>query len=347
MNGTGRRSAARTSNCLRADLRRRCAALCVVLTFAGCAPADFPPALRYLTIDAAADPAPRIVEVDTRSGSTRALFAAPPFSDVRQAVLKSDGHTLVFSYTPPPAGGSGFYDRSAIFTLDTRRPGAGPEHWFGELETGVFLVEPALTPDDRYLYYVRVERSAHDGGFGERFALKRFDAVERSRRTLVPNAIWPRVSPDGNAVTFIGVNPLTLERGLYVSAADGSALRELIPRGRFFDIDAPVFSADSRTIYFTVAEPDRRQASRFSLISAAAAHADHNVPSSWWRIDASGGVPEPLGTPLALIRHGSLSPQGDAVLYSAAEGVFVLDLLTAAVQRIGLPTDFGTVQWLP
>lgn len=319
----------------------------------GCGPSPGPFEARYLVVDARAAPDHAVRTVSADGNRTRSLFDAPPFSRIHQAVMTPDGGQLVMAYTPPPRDGTGFFDHSAIYRLDLvdQRAGEGvePVRWFGQSTAGVFLLEPALAPDGSSVFFVRVEKFSLAGPSLEKITLERYDVATAAISQLLPNAIWPRVSPDGALLTFIGLNPVTRERGLFVSATDGSALRELVPIGRYLDIDTPVFSRDGRWVYFTIAS-EGAQSSLFQwqgLIGTAHAHADHNTPSQWWRVAVDGGRPEALGSERAIILHGDRSPDDEQLLYSTREGVFVQQLPHGDRQRVLAKGEYATVQWLP
>ncbi len=304
---------------------------------------------QFLVVDAreAPDHAVRTIDADGRPVAT--VFAAPPFSQVYQALLSPDGRHLVMAYTPPPKGGTGFFDHSAIYRLDLDADGATPQPWFGGSDAGTFLLEPAFAPDGGAVYFVRVDRFSLAGPTLETINLERYDTRTGEIRRLVPNAIWPRISPDGSLLTFVGVDPLTRERGLFVSRVDGGGLRELVPIGAHVDIDTPVFSGDSRWVYFTIAS-EKPGASLFrwpGLIATAHAHGDHNIPSQWWRIAVDGGRPEAMGSQRAIILHGDRAPDAERLVYSTRDGVFLQPLPLGDRQRLLPKGDYGTVQWLP
>ncbi len=324
------------------------AAVCALL--GGCTgDEDAPGPAQFMIVDARAAPDHAVRTVDSEGRAVDTLFSAPPFSQVHQAVLAPDGRYLVMAYTPPPRDGTGFFDHSAIYRIDLADDDAPPERWFGATDAGTFLLEPAFSPDGSAVYFVRVDRFSLAGPSLETINLERYDTRSGTIERLIPNAIWPRVSPDGRVLTFVGVDPLTRERGLFVAGPDGAGLRELVPIGAHVDIDTPVFSADSRWVYFTIAS-EKPGASLFrwqGLVATAHAHGDHNIPSQWWRIAVDGGRPEAMGSQRAIILHGDRAPDAERLVYSTREGVFLQPLPVGDRRRLLPKGDYGTVQWLP
>ena len=315
------------------------------------------PTGQLVVIDQRAVPQHRIVTIDAATKTITPLFSAPDFSRIHQLAVSPDGHSVIFAYTPPPSHGSGFFDRSAIYRLPLDTLQATPERLFGGTHPQEFYLEPTLSPDGRFVFYVKVAQDHTAVVPSSKVTLERYDTQTRASIPIAANGIWPRVSPDGTRLTFIGVHPQTQQRGLFIAAADGTTRRNIIPVGTFFDIDTPVFSADGRWIYFSVAEQPSQTSrlhgrhwqywlERLFGVSQAHAHADHNIPSDWWRMAVDGGTPERLTHRQDIILHGAFDPHGQYLAYSSLSGFYLMTQDGSNTTTLLSEPFYDTLNWL-
>ena len=286
----------------------------------------------------------QIAQVDLNNQQSTTLFQAPEFSQLFQIALHPNQETVYFSYSPPPSGGSGFFDRAGLYSLPLNSGEASPTLLLGGNVAGEYLLMPTVSPNGRFLYYVKQAQDPNSFGGGFLVTLERYDLETGNNQTIVLDGIWPRISPDGETLVFIGVEPQSLQRALVLTDLDGSGFEILVGIGRFFDIDAPIFSPDGQHIYFSVAEEAPVSfLDRLLGVQIAYAHADHNVPSDWWRISVNGGEPEQVTFFEDIILHGDFKPDTGQLIFSTQTGLFSLEP-DQSVETIEESTKFNTVQ---
>ena len=74
----------------------------------------------------------------------------------------------------------------------------------------------------------------------------------------------------------------------------------------------------------------------------------HSIPSDWWSVPVTGGVPARL-TQLQTIRlFASLSPDKKHIASLSGEGIFVMDQEGSNLTQLLFdPGVSGTVSWIP
>ncbi|MEM9384351.1 MAG: hypothetical protein AAGA68_04775 [Pseudomonadota bacterium] len=319
-----------------------CSALVAAMALVGCSEAPPPRNLasaRLLSISLAAAPEHGIVSLaaDGADDAERWLYRAPAGSEIRQLAVARDESFLVYSFVPPPQGNARLFDRSALYRMDLTAPEGNAERLIGGDTAGEYLLEPALSPDGRYCYHVRVAASDDAINAYSDVTLRRLDLRTGEVQDIIANGIWPTVSPDGRKIAFVGVQPLSQQRGLFLANADGSKLEMLVRVGKFFDVDAPAFTPDGRHLVFAVAEQDTRipAGQRRSLssrllslipINAAQAHNDHDVASDWWRVATAGGEPERLTQQEQIMSYGAFAGSDGPFAYATTNGIYLTNL---------------------
>ncbi len=297
-----------------------------------------------ITVLGQAYPDMAIAQYDLSTQQSTTLFQAPEFSQIFQVALDPQQDTAYFSFSPPPSGGSGFFDRAGLYTLPINQPGTTPTLLLGGNTAGEYLLMPTVTPNGRYLFYVKQASDPNSISGGFLVTLERYDLETGDNETIVLDGIWPRISPDGTKLVFIGVEPQSLQRALVLTDLDGNGFELLVGIGRFFDIDAPIFSPDGQSIYFSVAEEAPVSfLDRLMGVQIAFAHADHNVPSDWWRISITGGEPEQVTSFEDIILHGDFNSVTNQLIFSTQTGLFALEE-DLTVNTIEENASFNTLQ---
>lgn len=297
-----------------------------------------------LVVEGQAAPNQHLSLYDTQTQHLTPLFSPPQFSQIYQATLNENGTSAIFSFSPPPAGGSGFFDRSGLYRLPLAD--AEPELILGGQTVGEYLLMPVVSGNGRYLFYTKQSTDPANSALFT-VTLERYNLETKETHLVVYDGIWPRLSPDETQLVFIGVNPQTLERALVLTDLDGSFFEILVENGRFFDIDTPIFSPDGKWIYFSVATDTAVSSwDRILGVKTAYAHADHNIPSDWWRISVNGGEPEQLTFSRHIILHGVFDKNGNTLFYSTQKGLYALtpDNNQITIQEKPI---FGTISLLP
>lgn len=306
-----------------------------------------PPTGSFVTIKKEEYPNNQIISVDIETGEETVIFSAPDLSIIQDMVATSDGETIYFSYTPPPSINTGFFDRAALYKISVGE--SEPQLLIGGSLPDEFYTNPTLSLDDRYLFYHRLGQDYTSTTPSFQFGIERLDLQTGESRLVIPNAIWPRISPDGQRIVFITLDLMSQQRGLGVADIDGSNMDNLLPIGQYFDIDSPFFAADGKSVYFSIVD-EGPTVSWFEWllgVNVAHAHTEHNLPSTWWRYGIEDGLIEEVGTEAKIVSHADRHPAYDQILYTTRSGVFALNLKTGAINQIHPGATYGTLRWIP
>ena len=307
------------------------------------------PTGHLLVVNQGSPPEHKIVSIDVATEAVETLFTAPEFTQIYQLDVSADGQQLVFAYTPPPTIDTGFFDRSMLYQLDLNQPNAEPQLLLGGSTPQEFYLQPTLSPDGQHLYYVKIVQDFNAAVANYLVAMERYDLQSGEILPLATDGIWPRLSRDGSKLTYIGVNPVTQERGLFLAEPNGTQVQTLVPVGLFFDIDTPLFSPDGAWVYFSVAKdaPGVSWLGRLLRVEVAQAHADHNVPSDWWRAPVAGGEPEQVTEREEIIIYGEFSPDGNHLAYSTATSLYLMTVADNSLRQISNRSlAAGVLAWI-
>lgn len=74
----------------------------------------------------------------------------------------------------------------------------------------------------------------------------------------------------------------------------------------------------------------------------------HNVPSDWWSVPVTGGVPTQLTNIQTINLFASISPDKHRIASLSGEGLFVMHLDGSNLSQLIVdPQVHGTVSWIP
>ena len=269
-----------------------------------------------------------LARYDFANGRSQNIFPIPEGGWVSYAALSPDGTQMALGYAPPPSPTQTLfgYSRLYLLPLDDEEP--------------VLLVEPddprelyfnpTWSPDGRSLYYIHIvpDEAAR---LGYTLYLSRFDLETAVTTRLIPDALWARVSDDGQQIAYIPYRGQSHE--MILVDGNGENGRVLIEDGRFEAMDAPIFSPDGEWIYFSAVEWPEPLSwwSRWLSVQPASAH---DIPSDWWRIPVAGGEPERL-TELNLVGlYGDFVGNGRYLAFASRSGLFLLDTADMSVTQL-------------
>ena len=189
---------------------------------------------------------------------------------------------------------------------------------------------PVWSPDGMSLYFCHISAPANSQV--ATFSVERVPAAGGTPELLIPNATWPRPSPDGTTLAYVAFDLARSINDLYFAAPDGTNGRPAMPPGSFISVDAPLFSPDGQYIYFSGAGaarsrrweiwPDHRTWLE-RLIGVQPAYAN-GMPSEWWRLPVAGGAPTRLTGIAASGLSGTFSPDGQFFAFISYSGMAIM-----------------------
>ncbi len=286
-----------------------------------------------------------LVEYDVVTGGRQTIFAAPDFTQVHQVVADSETE-IVLTYTPPPTVDTGFFDRSGLYDLNLAREPVEPVPILeGELSQEFYL-QHAGSGDGRWLFFTHFEPKFTGGITEFAMTVKRLDRSSREILTIASDGNWPTVAPDSQRIAYVLIDPATQERALVTADLNGTDVMTLVPFGRFFDVDLPMYSPDGDWIYFTVAEEQQVRSFWDVILGVRVAEAHSNLPSLWWRVATGGGEPEMVSGDRIVITAGSFSPDGAYIAYASDSGLHIMTAEGVEEGSVRPVQGVGDLVWL-
>ncbi len=295
----------------------------------------------------------RIQSLDLSTGTITTIFQATGGAWIYFVTVSPDEKQLVMAYTPPTANNANSQQALYIMPTDGSKP---PQLLFLPASPDDEYLQPAFSPDGKYLYFTHVNFSAPPKMQGEHYPIYevyRMAFPDGQPEKLVDQAFWPRLSWDGSRLAYVTVNPVDGTNQLYVANPDGtnSTQINLTAGGSPQIIDAPAFSPDNQSLLYSAVDPTTQSAQpnwweRLLGIGIVSAH---TVPSDWWSVPLAGGAPTQLTHIAALGLFASVSPDKQYLASYSGSGLFVMkpdgSQLSVLVSDLGgVP---GTVNWLP
>lgn len=278
-------------------------------------------------------------------GAVTRLFTVPQNGWLAHAAVAPQGDRVVLSYAPPPPEGQIQFGYTHLYemplTADTSPTLLLPPDTPDEV-----FFNPVWSPDGRFLYFSHVRPDDADAGTFTT-VLARWDSQRDAVTAVVPNAIWPRLSPDGTQLAYVSVNPQTRANGLVVSRADGSEPRQLMAEDAFQVVDVPVFSPDGEWLYFTAAQNATGGRSWWEWLLGIQVAAAHNIPSEWYRIPVQGGAPQRLTTIDGVNMFGLFAPDNATIFFTSAVGLQQMQPDGTGIRRLTETAAAPSLSWQP
>lgn len=172
--------------------------------------------------------------------------------------------------------------------------------------------------------------------------------LEGRARAVVPNAIWPALSPDGSRLAYLAVDDSGMSSELYLAGADGARQRPVFLPGSLPPIDDHLFSADGSQLVFSMVNGSLAPIwSRWDRLLGIETASAHSVPSDWYVSSLDGSRPQRLTNTMETNLAGALSPDGSRLAFLGTGGLYVVE--TEGGEPIRLSDGFlaGSVDWIP
>jgi Tol biopolymer transport system component len=285
--------------------------------------------------------------LDLKTGSITTLFSKPG-AWIYYATLSPDAKQLIMSYSPGSQSNSSSNRILYSMPLDGSTP---PQPLFAPPTADDRYTQVEWSSDGKYIYLVHYNHNEAGGGFYEVYEIYRMTYPNGRPEKILDRAFWPRVSADSTKLVYVSLDPDSGLNELFTANVDGTNSEKVAFSGPLtLDIiDAPVFSPDGKSILFSAPEPSQSSQPKWleKLMGIQVAKA-HNVPSDWWSVPISGGVPTQLTHLQTINLFASLSPDQQHIASLSGDGLFVMDLDGSTLtQLVSDPEVHGTVSWIP
>ncbi len=273
-----------------------------------------------------------VSEYDVESQEVTRLFSAPENGWVSQIDILSDSAQLLMAYASPPPEGQIQFGYTDIY-LTAPDPTAVPALYIDKEHPEGLVFNPVWSPQNEYIYYSRVIPNSEDSTQFEIF-LERFEVETGQMVQIVPDGIWPAVSPDFEQISYVTVDPQSLGNSLWIANPDGTEAQMLVPEEAFEVVDVPLFSPDGRWLYFTAAENRETAVHWWHRLFGIQTASAHNIPSDWYRIPTSGGDFERLTTIDETGIFGDFSPDGQYIAFATFNGLYLMNPDGSGLEKI-------------
>lgn len=287
--------------------------------------------------------------LDLLTGVVTTIFQAPQGGWIYYVTVSPDAKQLVMSYIPPSQAGSP--SNRALYSMPL--DGSGPPR--------LLITPPApedhyiqaeWSPDGQYIYSAHYNSNIRlEGQLDPVYDILRMRYPEGQPEKIADSAFWPRISFDSTKLVYVAIDPVSGRNELYLADADGRNPQRIAFSGPSIPevIDAPIFSPDGKSILFSAPPPvQAAQPHWFEKLLGIQVAKAHNVPSDWWSMPVTGGVPTRLTQIQTINLFASISPDKNHMASLSGEGIFVMDLDGSNLTRLVVdPGVSGTVSWIP
>jgi Tol biopolymer transport system component len=286
-----------------------------------------------------------LLRYDFASDTSQTLFEVPENGWLSHMAASPDGSQIALTYAPSPGENEIQFGYTSLYLLlaDGRsQPRLLIER---SAEQEVFF-NPIWSPDGRQLYFSHV-LPLDEAAFTYTTTLERLDVATGEIVVLAEDAIWPRLTPDGRTLAYIHIDRDSLAAELVLAASDGNNAIVVVPQDRFLTLDTPFFSADGQWLYFSAVSNQTSSAKWWERLLGIEVAAAHNLPSLWWRLPVTGGVPEQLTTEAQVGQYGAVSPDGRLVAFSSRSGIYLMQPDGSNLRPVLTLSAADSLSWSP
>ena len=290
-----------------------------------------------------------IQTLNLMTGEISTVFSAPAGAWIYYMTISPDAKTVVMSYIPPPQGSSVSSRDLYMMPLDAAAP---PQHLFSTPGPHDHYVQAEWSPDGKYIYYAHYnDKDKPDDQLNPPYDIFRMSYPDDQSVKIADHAFWPRLSSDSSRLAYISLDPVSGSNELFISNADGSNPQKVNFSGPWIPdiIDAPIFSPDGQSILFSAPGPSQSYMPSWieNLMGIQVVKA-HSIPSDWWSVPITGGVPTQLTKLQTINLFASLSPDLKHFVSVSGDGLFVMNLDGSSLTRLISDSGVhGTVRWIP
>jgi len=305
--------------------------------------------LVYISATTGDDLVSKVQVLDLATGEIRTIFTTTDKGWIFYMTISPDAKHLVMSYIPPAQDNVISGRILYIMPLDGT---AQPQPLFSPPSPDDRYTQAEWSPDGKYIYFVHYNANDKpDAWLNLPYHLFRMAYPDGQPEKLADLAFWPRVSSDSTKLAYISIDPESGRNDLYVANSDGSNPQLVAFSGSGVPeiVDAPIFSPDGQTMLFSAPPPGQAyQQNWFEKLAGIQIAKAHSVPSDWWSVPISGGVPTQLTNIQTINLFASISPDKKHVASVSGNGLFVMNLDGSNLtQLISDPGVHGTVSWIP
>ena len=305
--------------------------------------------LVYIAASTSGDPKPKIQVLDLATGEIKTIFSTTTDDWIFYLTISPDAKQSVMSYIPPSQGV--LIPNRALYLMP-HDGSAAPKLLFPPPTPDDHYVHAEWSPDGKHIYYAHYNSNDPvDAQLNPPYDIFRIAYPDGKPEKIVDHGFWPRISTDATKLVYVYIDSVSGKNELFVADADGTDPQKITLSGANAPeiIDAPIFSPDGKSILFSAPPPQQAyQPNWFDQLTGVRIVQAHRIPSDWWSVPITGGVPSRLTQLQTINLFASISPEKNRIASVSGEGIFVMDLDGSSLfQLLFDPGVLGTVRWIP
>lgn len=287
--------------------------------------------------------------LDLVRGEISTLFSANRGAWIFYLDISPDGKQAVISYIDPSNPTASSNRALYIVPLGTDspyqlllQPPTENEHY----------TQAEWSPDGDYIYYSHYDSTERPlANLTPDYAIYRMKYPGGTPEKIIDHAFWPRPSSDSTQLVYVALDPESGANSLSIANADGSDPRQIALSGVGDSVifDSPVFLPDGQSILFSMSnDAESYQPNWWDKLMGVQIVKAHSVPSDWWSVPITGGVPNQLTQLNAENLFADNSPDKKHVVSVSEGDLFIMELDGSNLNLLlSDPGIYGTVSWMP
>jgi Tol biopolymer transport system component len=282
---------------------------------------------------------------DLASGDTALIYHAPQNALLGSALVSPDGKQLLLTYAPPPSGpNQATYASLYLLPID----GSGdPRPIFQTPNPNEAFYNPDWSPDGKVIYASHFIQGSGDENASGEFSIDRV-TLDGHAQTILKNALWPSVSPDGSRISYLTVNPSNSQNELYQADISGENQAPLLNPRDYPAVDDHFYTADGKSIIFSaVNQLPAPTPALFDRLFGIKVVSAHTVPSDWYSVSLESGKVTRLTQINDVGMYAAPSPDGKHVAFISQTGQYVMNMDGTNLTQLSTMIPPGLVDWIP
>ncbi|HVP21352.1 MAG TPA: hypothetical protein VMS73_05770 [Anaerolineaceae bacterium] len=295
------------------------------------------------------DPTPDgndIIRVELATGKISLIYHLPEHALLGSALVSPDRKQILLVYAPPPLPSKSLtYTSLYLLPIDGS---SDPHLIIASDRASQAYFSPTWSPDGNAVYASHYNLPSSNSGVPGQYTIDRV-TLDGKVQTILKDAEWPRISPDGSHIAFITAGQdYGSNNELYIADSNGVNPVPVLTPGSYPAVDDHFFTSDGETIVFSavnkLAQAEPSFLDQLFGIEVASAH---TVPSDWYSVSLGNRTVQRLTNLNDTGMYAALSPDGQHFAFTSQTGTYVMNLDGTNLIQIPDLVSIGTVDWIP